>query len=128
MYNYFPFCWDRFGSLPTAEYMAEILHQSTNLPSQLIPFELASDLSDNFAAAAWKKPHMYLHEDYRLNISSFRLASAAEVSNAVQRLAADLQNGRWKELYGEVLRVDKIDAGYYFLLARQGRLSFNGSG
>jgi hypothetical protein len=76
--------------------MAEMLRQCANLSPQITPFELPTDLNDNFAAAAWKDPHQYLHEDYRMNISSFRLADAAEVNNGIKRSAADLQNGRWK--------------------------------
>jgi hypothetical protein len=80
--------------------------------------KLPADLKDHFAAAAWKTPHLYLNEDYRLNISSFRLAEAEAVENGVKHLAADLENGRWDKSYGEVLKTDKIDAGYYFLLAK----------
>jgi hypothetical protein len=53
-----------------------------------------------------------------LNISSFRLANSAAVDNGVKRLAADLENGRWNKSYGEVHKMDEIDAGYYFLLAK----------
>jgi hypothetical protein len=60
----------------------------------------------------------FLNEDYRLNISSFRLADAEAVENGVKNLAADLENGRWEKSYGEILKTDKIDAGYYFLLAK----------
>ena len=116
MYTYFPFCWDKFSSLPIAERMAKLLRHCTNLSSQIIPFKLPSDLNDHFAAAAWKRPH--LDEDYRLNISSFRLADAAAVDKGVKRLGADLESGRWKKLCGKVLKLDKIDAGYYFLLAK----------
>jgi ubiquinone/menaquinone biosynthesis C-methylase UbiE len=118
MYNYFPFCWDKFSSLPTAENTAKMLRYCTNLSSQIIPFKLPADLKDHFAAAAWKTPHLYLDEDYRLNISSFRLATAEAVENGVKHLAADLENGRWEKSDGEVLRTEKIDAGYYFLLAK----------
>jgi ubiquinone/menaquinone biosynthesis C-methylase UbiE len=118
MCAYFPFCWDRVCGLPTAEDMAKLLHHCTNLSSQIIPFKLPSDLKDHFAAAAWKRPHLYLSEDYRLNISSFRLEGAAAVDKAVNRLEADLESGCWKKLWGKVLKMDKIDAGYYFLLAK----------
>ena len=53
-----------------------------------------------------------------MNISSFRLADAEAVENGVKHLAADLENGRWEKSYGEVLKTDEIDAGYYFLLAK----------
>jgi ubiquinone/menaquinone biosynthesis C-methylase UbiE len=118
IYDYFPFCWDKFGDLPTAESMAKMLHHCTNLSPQIVPFKLPPDLKDHFAAAAWKNPPLYLDADYRLNISSFRLADSAAVDNGVKRLAADLKNGCWKKSYGEVLKMSEFDAGYYFLLAK----------
>jgi ubiquinone/menaquinone biosynthesis C-methylase UbiE len=117
MYNYFPFCWDKFSSLPTAEKTAKMLRYCANLSSQIIPFKLPADL-DHFAAAARKTPHLYLDEDYRLNILAFRWANAEAVENGVKHLAADLENGQWERTYGEVLKTDKIDDGYYLLLAK----------
>jgi ubiquinone/menaquinone biosynthesis C-methylase UbiE len=118
MYSYFPFCWDKFNSFPTAEETAKLLSNCTNLLTQIIPFKLPSDLKDNFAAAAWRKPHWYLNQDYRSNISSFRMTDTSVVDDSVKRLSADLESGRWEKLYGKVLHMDRIDAGYYFLLAR----------
>jgi ubiquinone/menaquinone biosynthesis C-methylase UbiE len=118
LYNYFPFLWDKFSHIPTVEDMAKKISNCTDLSSQVIPFKLPPDLKDNFAAAAWREPYRYLNEDYRSNISSFRMTDFATVGSGVKRLAADLENGRWEKLYGEVLQMDKIDAGYYFLCAR----------
>ena len=117
MYKYFPFCWDHFSHVPTVKEMAGILGTLTNLTSQILPFELPSDLEDNFAAAAWKSPHLYLDQDYRSNISSFRMTGADIVDSSVKRLSADLESGRWEELYGEALHFDTYDAGYFFILA-----------
>ena len=118
MYNYFPFFWDHFNHFPTVKETAEILVNCTNLTVQIIPFELPSDLVDNFAAAAWKKPELYLDQDYRSNISSFRMTDPGIVDNSVKHLSSDLERGRWEELYGEVLHFDKYDAGYFFILAK----------
>jgi len=117
MYKYFPFFWDHFDHLPTARETAEILGNCTNLTAQIIPFELPSDLTDNFAAAAWKSPHSYLDQDYRSNISSFRMTDLNVVDSSVEQLASDLQSGRWEKLYGDVLDFDKYDAGYFFIVA-----------
>ena len=118
MYRYFPFCWDEFSHLPTAKNTAKMLQHCTNLQAQIIPYGLHSDLTDNFAAAGWKNPRLYLNEDYRLNISSFRLADADAVDKGIKRLESDLESGHWERSYGEVLRMDRMDAGYYFLLAK----------
>ena len=117
MYQYFPFCWDAFSFLPNVEDMAKIIGNCTYLSTQIIPFNLPPDLRDNFAAAAWRRPHLYLDPDYRSNISSFRMADAAVIDESLKRLAVDLKNGHWEKQYGEVLHMDRMDAGYYFLLA-----------
>jgi len=117
MYRYFPFCWDHFSHFPTVKETANILGNCTNLTPQIVPFELPSDLKDNFAAAAWKRPQLYLNTDYRFNISSFRMTDPDIVDNSVKKLSSDLECGRWDELYGEVLHFDKYDAGYSFILA-----------
>jgi hypothetical protein len=118
MYKYFPFFWDHFNHFPRFKKTADILGNCTNLYAQIFPFELASGLTDNFAAAAWKQPHLYLDQGYRSNISSFRMTDPAIVENSVKRLSAELECGRWEELYGEVLYFDKYDAGYSFILAK----------
>ena len=118
MYDYFPFFWDLFSDIPTAKEMVNILGRYTNLTPQIIPFELPSDLTDNFAAAAWKNPHLYLEPEYRNNISSFRMTDPQIVDKSVKQLASDLESGRWNQLYGNVQHLDKYDAGYFFILAK----------
>jgi ubiquinone/menaquinone biosynthesis C-methylase UbiE len=118
MYNYFPFFWDLFYHIPTVKETINILSRCTNLTPQIIPFELPSDLTDNFAAAAWKKPHLYLNREYRNNISSFYMTDPEIVDRSVKQLFSDLECGRWNQLYGEVLHLDKYDAGYFFILAK----------
>ena len=116
LYRYFPFFWDHFNHIPTVQETARILSRCTNLSPQIIPFELPSDLMDNFAAAGWKKPHLYLDHDYRSNISSFLMTDPDIVDRSVKQLISDLECGHWEELYGEVLHFDKYDAGYFFIL------------
>lgn len=118
MYRYFPFFWDHFNHFPTVKETAAILGNCTNLSPQIIPFKLPSDLTDNFAAAAWKRPQLYLDQDYRSNISSFRMTDSDIVKTSVKQLSYDLKCGRWEKLYGDVLHIDKIDAGYYFIFAK----------
>jgi ubiquinone/menaquinone biosynthesis C-methylase UbiE len=118
MYRYFPFFWDHFDQFPTIKETAKILGNCTNRTPQIIPFELPSDLIDNFAAAAWKKPDLYLNHDYRSNISSFLMTDPDIVDSSVKQLSVDLECGRWEKLYGDVLHFDKFDAGYFFILAK----------
>ena len=93
------------------------MRAKTGFSTQVIPFELPPDLKDNFAGAAWRQPHLYLAEEYRSNISSFGLTDPAKARQSVERLATDLASGRWEELYGDVLHLEEIDAGYRFLYA-----------
>jgi ubiquinone/menaquinone biosynthesis C-methylase UbiE len=118
MYRYFPFFWDHFSHFPSVKETAKILDNCTNLTPQIIPFELPSDLTDNFAAAAWKRPQLYLEQDYRSNISSFRMTDPDIVDSSVKQLSSDLECGLWETLYGDVLHIDRIDAGYFFILAK----------
>ena len=117
LYEYFPFCWDRFSHLPSIEETAESLRNCTHRSTQMIPFKLPADLKDHFAAASWKQPDRYLDRDYRSNISSFRMTDTATVDDRVACLAVDLKSGQWNELYGDILQMDRMDAGYYFLWA-----------
>jgi ubiquinone/menaquinone biosynthesis C-methylase UbiE len=118
MYRYFPFFGDHFNHFPMVKETATILGNCTNLTQQIIPFELPSDLADNFAAAAWKRPYLYLNQDYRSNIFSFRMTDSDIVESSVKQLSSDLECGRWETLYGEVHHFDKYDAGYFFILAK----------
>jgi ubiquinone/menaquinone biosynthesis C-methylase UbiE len=118
MYKYFPFFWDLFSHIPTAQETVNILSGCTNRTARIIPFELPSDLTDNFAAAAWKNPHLYLDPEYRNNISSFRMTDPQIVDRSVKQLSSDLECGRWHEKYGPLLHLDKYDAGYCFILAK----------
>jgi ubiquinone/menaquinone biosynthesis C-methylase UbiE len=118
LYDYFPYFWDAFEFLLPIEDMAKKMRANTGLSTQIIPFRLPPDLRDNFAAAGWRKPYLYLADEYRSNISSFHLTESTKVNQSVERLAADLTSGRWDELYGEVLHLEEIDAGYRFLCAR----------
>ncbi len=118
MYKYFPYFWDHFDHFPTVDETAKILSNCTSLKTEIISFELPRDLTDNFAAAAWKSPHLYLDQDYRSNISSFRMTDLNVVNRCVKQLSTDLECGRWEKLYGEVLHFDIFDAGYFFILAK----------
>jgi len=84
IYRYFPFIWDHFEHFPTVEETSKILENCTNLTPQIVPFKLPSDLTDNFAAAAWKKPQLYLNQDYRSNISSFRMTDKEIVESSAE--------------------------------------------
>ncbi|KAF3885171.1 MULTISPECIES: class I SAM-dependent methyltransferase [Nostocales] len=117
LYDYFPWLWeDALRFLPLQE-LTNLIQASTNRNVETIPFLLPHDLSDLFAAAAWRRPELYLQPEVRAGISSFALANSHLIAPAVQSLAADLSNGQWDAKYGKIRQVAEIDVGYRFLRA-----------
>ena len=118
MYEYFPFFWETFDQYPRPDKLARMLTVATGKETDTAPFPLPPDLSDNFAAAAWQNPKLYLEERYRGNISSFRKADPGAVDQGIARLAEDLASGTWKKRHGAMLDLAELDAGYRFVYTR----------
>lgn len=118
LYDYFPYLWDAFDQLPSLPEVSYMLEQATEQQTIVEIFSLPPDLKDNFAAAGWRQPQLYLDKQYRVNISSFRKTAPEVVGKSVSRLAADLASGRWRDMYGTILKLHEMDAGYRFLLKK----------
>ncbi len=73
------------------------------------------DCTDGFLGAYWRRPAAYLDPRVRAAISSF--AKITDVSDALSRLRADLESGRWEERYGHLLTQDALDIGYRLMIA-----------
>ncbi|KAB8331098.1 class I SAM-dependent methyltransferase [Scytonema tolypothrichoides VB-61278] len=117
LYDYFPWLWeDAARFLPLSE-LAELIQANTQRHVEAVPLRLPYDLSDLFAAAAWRRPQMYLKPDVRAGISSFALADPSLVEQGIKLLAADLSSGAWDAKYGETSKLTEIDVGYRFLQA-----------
>ncbi len=117
LYNYFPFLWeDALRFFPLSE-LINLVQVNTKRRVEAIPFLLPHDLSDLFAAAAWRRPELYLQPEVRAGISSFPLADAHLVEQGVKSLAADLSSGEWDAKYGDIRNLTEIDLGYRFLRA-----------
>ncbi len=117
LYDYFPWLWeDALKFLPLNEQI-EIIQSHTQRYIEAFPLMLPYDLSDLFAAAAWRRPELYLQPEVRAGISSFALADANLVEQGLKSLAADLSNGQWDVKYGDIRNVAEIDVGYRFLRA-----------
>jgi hypothetical protein len=115
LYEYFPFLWDLFASLPSASQLADMLGKAMGCRADIEIFPLPPDLTDGFAAAAWQRPRQYLDEGYRANISSFTTAEPRAVARGVRRLADDLTDGVWERRHGSVMHLPFLDAGYRFV-------------
>ncbi|MBD2213232.1 class I SAM-dependent methyltransferase [Nostoc linckia FACHB-104] len=118
LYDYFPWMWeDALKFLPLHEIIS-LIEQNTQRRIEVIPLMLPYDLSDLFAAAAWRRPELYLQAEVRAGISSFALGNADLIASGVKSLAADLSSGEWDAKYGDIRQVTEIDAGYRFFKAK----------
>lgn len=117
LYDYFPFLWeDALRFLPLNEQINLIQHNAKRRV-EAIPLLLPPDLSDLFAAAAWRKPELYLKPEVRAGISSFALANQDLVEQELKLLTADLSSGEWNKKYSYIYNLTEIDLGYRFLRA-----------
>ncbi|GAB1537927.1 hypothetical protein NUACC21_05820 [Scytonema sp. NUACC21] len=117
LYDYFPWLWEdalRFLPLPQ---LANLIQTITKRSVETIPFVLPHDLSDLFAAAAWRRPELYLKPEVRAGISSFAVTNSRLIEPAVKALATDLSSGQWDAKYGKIRQLTEIDVGYRFLRA-----------
>ncbi|OUL35889.1 SAM-dependent methyltransferase [Nostoc sp. T09] len=117
LYDYFPWLWeDALKFLPVNE-ITNLIEKNTQRIIEVIPLMLPYDLSDLFAAAAWRRPELYLQPEVRAGISSFALGNPNLIESGVKSLAADLSSGEWDKKYGEIRQLTEIDVGYRFFKA-----------
>ena len=70
--------------------MAALAEEAAGNTAEVYPFRLPHDLWDNFAAAGWRRPEVYLDPDVRAGMSAFALAKPRAVEEGVGRLRRDL--------------------------------------
>ena len=70
------------------------------------------DCADGFLAAYWRRPEAYLEPTVRAGMSGFALLDDATVTSGVARLKSDLDSGEWERRFGDLRRLDALDAGY----------------
>ncbi|MBD2561538.1 MULTISPECIES: class I SAM-dependent methyltransferase [Nostoc] len=115
LYDYFPFLWeDALRFLPLNEQI-NLIENNTKRRVEVIPLLVPHDLSDLFAAAAWRRPELYLQPEVRAGISSFALANQDLIEQGLQLLTADLSSGEWTKKYGDIYKLTEIDLGYRFI-------------
>jgi SAM-dependent methyltransferase len=84
------------------------------------PVPIPHDCADGFYHAYWRRPEAYLDENVRANISIFWRLEPGEVDDAIARLRADLDSGRWHERNAELLALPEIDYGHVLLVHELG--------
>ncbi len=117
LYDYFPSLWEDALKLLPLNEIVNLIQANTKRCVEAIPFLLPHDLSDLFAAAAWRRPELYLQPEVRAGISSFAVANRSLIELGVKSLEADLRSGQWDAKYGEIRSLTEIDMGYRFLRA-----------
>ena len=81
------------------------------------PVPVPADCTDGFTAAYWRRPHAYLDEAVRANMSTFALLEARLVADGVARLAHDLADRSWHGRYASLLTLSELDVGYRLVVA-----------
>jgi ubiquinone/menaquinone biosynthesis C-methylase UbiE len=118
--DYFPEIWnDAFSVFPPLAEIRDDMASATRRQVQVSPFPIPFDLEDCFMAAGWRRPEMYLDPEVRRCMSAFALAEPDIVNDGLQRLGSDLQTGRWRTTYGDLLSQKRVDWGYRFLKAER---------
>lgn len=104
---------DRLRLPPLAEIAALLGGRA-----EVEPIAVPHDCVDGFLGAFWKRPRAYLDPDVRRGISSFAAAPPDSLQAGLRRLEADLESGRWQDVYGAALEPwDALDLGYRLLVA-----------
>jgi SAM-dependent methyltransferase len=85
-------------------------------PVDISPVPIPHDCADGFLAAYWRRPRLYLDERVRAAISSFW--ALGDVSDALARLASDLDSGAWARRYPGLAELDQCDCGYRLVVTR----------
>ncbi len=68
------------------------------------------DCVDGFLCAYWRRPRAYLDERIRAAMSPFW--ALGDISEALEKLAGDLDSGVWAERNAHLLELEEYDAGY----------------
>jgi SAM-dependent methyltransferase len=84
------------------------------------PVPVPADCTDGFTAAYWRRPHAYLDESIRANMSTFALLDRLLVADGVAQLARDLADRLWHTRYASLLTLPELDVGYRLVVAELG--------
>jgi hypothetical protein len=87
---------------------------------EVIDVPIPADCIDGFFHAFWRRPHAYLDPRIREPMAVFERLDRTETARGLDRLAADLEAGRWRARHGELLRMDALDLGYRLLVRELG--------
>ncbi len=88
--------------------------------SQILPVLIPHDCIDGFHGAFWRRPEAYVDPQVRSGISTYAAMSPDDRDEGLRRLAADIQNGSWRDRHRTLLDLDELDLGYRLIVAERG--------
>lgn len=93
-----------------APHVEEIMAALPHARVEVVP--VPHDCTDGFLWAYWKRPEQYLDPAVRAGISALAQLRPEQTEPGLERLAADLDSGRWHEEHAHLLDLDEIDGGF----------------
>jgi SAM-dependent methyltransferase len=82
---------------------------------KVMPMLIPHDCIDGFLGAYWRRPHYYLDAGVRAGMSTF--AEIDHPGPTLERLASDLESGRWHKKNAAILESTELDLGYRIVIA-----------
>jgi len=76
------------------------------------PVPIPADCMDGFLGGFWRRPEKYLEPQVRAGMSAFHEIAPEDRDAGLERLADDLESGRWTEKFGDLLALPSLDVGY----------------
>ena len=120
-----PFWWLHYYFPATARLEASRETPLDELASMLggrlevTPVPIPADSTEGFNAAYWRRPRAYLDPEVWRPMSALSLIPAADRTEGMRRLRADLDSGEWERRWGQLLTLGELDLGYRVLTARR---------
>lgn len=116
--HYFPEMMEHSNAvMPSLEQTVTALTKSGLSITAVEPYGIQPDLADKFLYSGKQNPNRYLDAEFRHGISSFRLfAGSEELRSGLNRLAADIESGRWNNISE---KYQNEDGDYLFLVAEK---------
>lgn len=110
--DYLPWMLDLDGHVPAPAAIADALGGGS---VDVIP--VPHDCVDGFCHAWWRRPEAYLRPEVRAGISGIARLPHDVVTEAMGRLANDLESGRWRRRHAGLFDRTEIDAGYRLVVS-----------
>jgi SAM-dependent methyltransferase len=94
-----------------------MLHQYEHVlgPTKVIEVLIPHNCTDGFMGAYWCRPEACLSKRVRSAISTF--SKLRDATPGLQQLDRDLNSGKWRSRYGNVLNRTELDLGYRLVIA-----------